>query len=404
VLLFRPGGGGEVQGPRDMDVSLPQETTVVAGRTATVDFHLGGGVLVHGKVVQAGQPVADASIGFSPEGQPFGGHASVVSGEDGSYQVEGLEPGRYVVRVDRTPLRVELPDVQDFELNLEIPTGAVAGRVLDARSGAPVADARVLVLHADAQNPAEPAGPPWSSTAYAGSGRTATDGTFEVTGLAEGAYELQISHPDYSPGKVAAAVPAGGRRDGIEVRLEPGARLAGQVVDAQGAAVAEAMVLVADPATGQPVRADMRGRITGMDGRFEISGLAPGRYAVRAIAPGYAASPEQMAEAAVGAEPVVLRLTNGGRLEITVVDSAGQPVAGVRVQVLDPVTGRAALPGMPFGFSGEPPATDDAGRLTFEHVTPGAWVLAVPAAGGPGTRSPVDVREGETTTATLVAG
>ena len=81
------------------------------------------------------------------------------------------------------------------------------------------------------------------------------------------------------------------------------------------------------------------------------------------------------------------------------------PEEQVPVQLLDPVTGRDALPGGPFAFPGQPPLTDGAGRLVFEHVTPGSYMLAVPASSGVVVSpTPVAVREGETAAVTLTGG
>jgi protocatechuate 3,4-dioxygenase beta subunit len=406
VMVVQPPRGGATAGPRGMEMSPPQQTMVEVGKTATVDFHLGGGVAVHGTVTQGGQPVAGADIDFSPENSPFGGRSSTTTAEDGTYRIDGLAAGPYLVRVERTPLHATIPETADYELNLELPTGVLAGKVVDVATGAPVADARVLVLQTGAQVGGGPGGGPWSSAAYGGSTHTGEDGSFEVTGLAGGSWDVQASQAEYSPGTVTVELATGGRFDGIVVRLERGFRLAGQVVDAAGAPVPDAMVMLLDPATGEPVRGDIHGRISGADGKFEATGLAPGRYGVRAIAPGYAASPLQLADA--GADqtaPVVLRLSNGGRLELTVVDAAAQPVGGVPVQLLDPATGRDAMPGGPFAFPGQPPVTDGTGRLVFEHVTPGSYTLAVPASSGMVVApTPATVREGETTTVTLTTG
>ncbi|HEX8811502.1 MAG TPA: carboxypeptidase-like regulatory domain-containing protein, partial [Terracidiphilus sp.] len=57
--------------------------------------------------------------------------------------------------------------------------------------------------------------------------------------------------------------------------------LRGQVTDPSGAAVTSATVLVTTPSGAATTAA------TNRDGIFEVTGLAPGKYGVKVIAPGF---------------------------------------------------------------------------------------------------------------------
>ena len=385
--------GGQLRGP---EFSAPQEATVRSGETTTVDFQLGGGTTVAGLVSQAGTPVPGASITFSPEQQSFGGRRSTVAGDDGRYVLEGVAPGNYSVRVDRTSLRAVVPDVPEHELNLEIPAGAIAGFVRDAATGIGVDGARVV-----ARAPAAGGTGAAARASVAGSALTNADGSFEVIGLANGTYELQVSHAEYSPGQVTVELPATGRLDGVEVRLEPGVRIKGRVVNEADQPVADAFVLLLDPQTGAPASGGGRGRTTGVDGSFELSGVAPGTWNLQATAAGYAPSAAVTVDASAGAANVVLRVTPGGRVEAVVVDSSGAPVSGVPVALLDAATGRSVVSAMPGRGGGRSPESDDAGRVVFEHVPPGARTVRATPAEGAATQVQVTVQEGGTTPATL---
>ncbi|MBN1774623.1 MAG: carboxypeptidase regulatory-like domain-containing protein [Deltaproteobacteria bacterium] len=393
VVVPPSDAGGRLRGP---EFSVPKEAVVRSGETTTVDFQLGGGTTVSGVVSQAGAPVPGASITFSPEQGAFGGRRSTVADDDGSYVLEDVAPGSYVVRVERTSLRAVVPDVPEHELNLEIPAGAIAGFVRDAATGVGIADARVRARTALAGGAA--ASPPGAG---AGSAETGPDGSFEVTGLAAGSYELQVSHAEYSPGQVTVELPATGRLDGVEVRLEPGVRIGGRVVNEADQPVAEAFVLLLDPQTGAMVPGDPRGRMTGTDGSFELTGVAPGTWKLQASASGYATSAAVAVDASTGAENVVLRVTPGGRVEAVVVDSSGAPVAGVPVALVDPDTGSGTFAAMPGRGAGRSPRSDDGGRVVFEHVRPGTCTLRATPPEAPGTQVQVTVQEGGTTPATL---
>ena len=73
------------------------------------------------------------------------------------------------------------------------------------------------------------------------------------------------------------------------------ADLGGRVVDAQGAAVGGATVVAVQKAT-----ALTREATTHADGRFSLSGLAPGQYEIRASATGFAETVFPTVSLAVG--------------------------------------------------------------------------------------------------------
>ena len=111
VFQLPTSGGG---GP---SVSAPQQAAVTIGETTTVDFQLGGGTAVHGRVLQAGAAVPGARVELSAVEGPFSGRVSTVADGEGSYRLDGVVPGGYVARIDRSSQRVDIPDVEDLELD-----------------------------------------------------------------------------------------------------------------------------------------------------------------------------------------------------------------------------------------------------------------------------------------------
>jgi hypothetical protein len=309
VSAVRGMDAPEAEGSGRPVMSPPVEATVRSGETTSVDLVLGGGTSVFGTVLQSGEPLPGARVAFFPEGGgAFGGFASALADDEGAYRVDGLQPGAYTVRVEMSPLRVEIPDVAEFPLDLSVPEGSIGGRVVVATSGAPVPDVRVVVLRSDVSG-----GPGGRMLGFAGTARSGVDGSFEVGGLSEGAYTVQVSSEAWSPGAKPVTLPAGGRVGDLVLAVAPGSRIVGSVVDGEGNPVAGAMVAPADPSTGEVVRGgNFRGRISGDDGRFEIGGLPPGRYSVTATARGFAPSEPQVVEAGDGSAPIVIRLTAQG--------------------------------------------------------------------------------------------
>jgi protocatechuate 3,4-dioxygenase beta subunit len=141
-------------------------------------------------------------------------------------------------------------------------------------------------------------------------------------------------------------------------------------------------------------------RFSGSDGRYRIDGLAPGRYAVRATARGFADSATQDLDVTLDGAMVDFRLSAGGRLDVRVADRLGRPVDDAPVTLVDP-TGRVVEGSVfPYLFFGAPNRTDDRGEISFEHLLPGAYGMSVADPSGSAHGSAV-VTEGGTTSVTL---
>jgi hypothetical protein len=103
----------------------------------------------------------------------------------------------------------------------------LAGRVLDERTGAPMAGARVWALRR--QDPEQGTfgvgnEPPESAVT------TAPDGSFVLTQLGEGEWTVRHRHRERpKPVPVDVTLRAEEQRQGLELRLPPGARVAGRV-------------------------------------------------------------------------------------------------------------------------------------------------------------------------------
>jgi len=234
----------------------------------------------------------------------------------GHFRVDGLAPGTYMLEA-RTPGyartvidRVKVPNPEPLEVALRL-AGVIEGFVVDAR-GAPASSAEVMVSGKTAQQLTTGEGGGFSGEVEAG--------TYTVTAR-RGEEAAALDEP--------LVVSAGRTVRGVRLQLGPGAVLEGRVwARATGAPVADARVDVS-PLGGN---GDLGRASTDGEGRFSVSGLAPGAYDVVVGAPGFSSVLRR--GVTVGATerfPLDVVLASTGQVEGWVRDMEGKPLAGARV-------------------------------------------------------------------------
>lgn len=241
----------------------------VAAETGAVDARI---VLVPagrllGRVTARGAPVAGADVSAEQPGGGFLGSAR--SAADGTIEIHSLPPETpfdvVISHDDFRSLRVEGVRASDRPQAFALEKGIeVSGYVVDAH-GRAVADAQVLV-RVEGREPRR--------------ARTDARGAFEARGLAEGRISVRLGEASgVAPTAWMDVVP--GASDIRLVAVE-GASISGTVRDAAGR-----------PATRASVEAiDTEGRRVSSvwvwrdDGVFELRGLRPGNYSVRAESSG----------------------------------------------------------------------------------------------------------------------
>ena len=219
-----------------------------------------------------------------------------------------------------------------LEVLLEL-AGSISGMVVDG-GGRPVGGAEVRARSADS----------WGSEADR-SLRSGADGSFRFAGLpAKALYEVTARREGSAPA-TGVAGPALPDRPAPPLRLvlTAGATLRGRVAGEGGAPVTGArLALVPSPQGGvtdefrhprqrppQPLEA-----AADAEGAFEVRHLAPGRYDLRATAPGFAPLVVPGIELAAVPEPLDLGLVTlaaEAAIQGEVVDARGEPVAGAEV-------------------------------------------------------------------------
>ena len=290
-------------------------------------------VRVFGKITKAGEPVAGAQIFSIQEGGALmTGLKMSRSDEDGSYELTVDRPGAYVFGVgDDTLMRqvefpVDVPDVDELELDLVAPVGRIEGTVWSS-GGAAAAGVPVRLT---------PEGGGFSLSQLGGGERqtTGADGRFAFEDLWAGTYSLRAGGtPRFSDGgarwgtRVVGGIQleADETVSGIDVTLAGAGKLEGLVRDGAGEPVAGVAIFVRDGA-GR-LLANISSTSTDAVGRFEYEGVAPGLVTVSARGDGVAAGDSAPVEVRAGAATSIeLTVEPGTLLVVTVVDKAGEPV------------------------------------------------------------------------------
>ena len=212
---------------------------------------------------------------------------------------------------------------------------------------------------------------------------TEDDGEFTLDPTGERSAWLVAAAPGH--GTVRSKLPAPdpgspGEQHVGDVVLEPEIVLRGRVVDAAGAPVeAAAIVLGAGEAfvhslRRSPTRVPARQLTADPGGRFRFAGLAMGdRLSLRISAPGFVPEsiPLVRVDASLGDEEVEVRLRKALSLSGRIADeTTGSGVGGARVHFAQTVRGGSAWA-----------RSDEAGEFVLDDLPVGAGVLSASAAG-----------------------
>jgi len=296
---------------------------------------------LEGRLTSAAADVADQSIEVGLSTDELSCSVVTRTDAEGAFRIDGLAAGEYTVEAPQAKAATVLaePTVVD------VPAGATAtaelalsqcplvtGRITDAATGQPIADASLDVWYSK-----------WYVTTEGGT--TDANGAFLFAVLPSAAYvRLESIPPGYvwpeDAGRTVNAA-AGGQIDVPPFELTLGATLSGVVVDQAGAPVPGARV-------GRVDRLAFWARtLADGEGRFTLDGLAPDEFISL-----YAEAGGMMMKATLDVVPneidVDVQLTVAEDAAATVsgrvIYADGNPAPGVGVQVIGT---REALPGMP---------------------------------------------------------
>jgi protocatechuate 3,4-dioxygenase beta subunit len=358
-----------------------------------------GATRVFGSVLAKSQPVARGNVtalGFESENM-LGVDVKIAQiRDDGSYEFSGLAPGEYQFNVDnvriegrnvRAKITAEIPDVPEFRLDLRMPDGALAGRVVDAATGDGIAFADLTLRRTEQVESGGWLGKMISQESGQERGRGDDKGDFRFERLAAGSYELTVRAPRaetgtraYAPSNpISVEIRDDATTDGVEVRLLPALALAGRVVDERGAGVDGALLLAmrVDQPNSSPERAN-----SDSDGKFAFTSLASGAYDISASADGFASTTKKaVAVDLEHLDALEIALPRGVEVSVKVLGSDGQPVTGAtghlaRAGDSQPVNGADVGRAFTNLFSGKG-VSDSKGILELGKFEPGVYHLEV---------------------------
>lgn len=404
-----------------------QWPAVEPDQTTEVTCALKRGGIIRGivKTKDGGAPVAGAEItlmgqGWAAMGSMWVGTPSAMSGEDGSYELVGVNPGKYSLLAaadgfsppgGEQGVEVEIGEsggdvTQDFEL---ISAGVVTGIVKDP-NGEPIAGASMRIR----AGPTEGGGRNrnWGrnmarqvlTSGATPADRTDDDGTFRLSGIGTDTMWVVYAESDeYISGESKPFKLAAGDVKEIEITMMAGGSLRGTVVDDQGQRLAGARVQVGRLPDDMLGRTRMNGwearralgsevYTTDEEGRFFAPNLKPGRQLVRASKDGFVTHFKRniTIEDGQAFENYTVALSRGEVLEGVVRGADGKPIRRAAVSVTtDPNPGsdddEEEDTGGEASEDVEPTMwarTDDQGRFKIENIKPGTYNVVVWFASG----------------------
>lgn len=318
---------------------------------------------------QTGEPHVGARVELRQGGRIL---RQVPTDFEGAFCFENLDPGKYTViaRPADPASGIKASEEEEIEfsekasggrLQLASPWPVIRGRITFGSSGPPMADIQVKLASAAGER----------------STRTAADGTFRFTDVANAEYTLTpVPPPDGGRFQPASAkIPFKGCEVSTHFMYGGTVEISGRTVEcAPQHPLPYARVRLSRE--GFP---DLLSRETGADGGFRFSGLPPGQYRLEAEHPAYTFTAAALdLRQATAARKDLAGTAKARTISVRVVDPRGVPVAGVPVD-LGP--NGAAQPT-------QTKMTDSAGDAVFT-VDNGNWLVrARPPRDGVGIQPP----------------
>ena len=377
VTVTRPGFTRSVSdGVKAGDGAIPLEVT------------LNPGASIAGWVIQAnGQPVTGYSV-TARSAASSGGSIMLGGGRmngmnmaqvdpDGGFIIEGLVPGAaYDLSIfgagefigDKKKSVV----APASEVEIEVATrGRIAGRVLDAASGAPITDFEARYTRARA------GGMRIVIRGVPGDGDRRTpfaspDGAFAFEDVPPGNWDVTVWAKTYQEARTGGITVIAGETKNVEVKAARGLVIHGRVVDARGGrGVQDASVSARDGGGGGASILDVGGQgggvLTDAEGRFEIADRAPGAYQLTARHPLFSEGTARITLEEKDAA-IEIPLLGGGVIGGVVVSAQGGPLPGAEVALQNSGEGMGMR-----ALDSQTSLTDGLGRFRFEHLAAGRY-------------------------------
>jgi len=323
-------------------------------RLRSPEDHTLGSATLAGRIYdELGRPVGGAIVSLAGSG--FWPARSVRSGADGRFHWPDIPAGVYELQASKGEL-VARP-VEGLILDagarrafgVQLARGwTLTGQVIDAQSGNPLRDAEVTVA-------------PGVLGLHSRHARSDQAGRFELPGIVGNEQSLYVEAEGYVP---AGPLAHNAEEPSVTIRLQPGSRIEGRVLDERGRPVERALIVAlaeGGPRAGPAATPDSLGVTsgpvppissadsgtlaiaeqvtTGPDGGFRLTNLAPGSYAIAASHDDFAPAESERLQLAPGTtrSNLTIVLLSGVELRGRVVDERGHGLEGIPVELRTPV-------------------------------------------------------------------
>ncbi len=389
VVITAAGYVQDAMPPRPQNVmqspaAMPAEWRITVSEDFTVTYHLAPGTSVSGVVRGPdGQPFPGARISVTGARSP----TPVFSDAEGKFTIESVPTARRATASasapelttgTSAPFAVPAAEpVKDIEIKLA-PGGSIKGRMRSSE-GRPLEGAYVRYVRGklNSRNP-------WGFRQFDRASKfpVAPDGSFEITGVTEGAVTVRGDCDGHLPAwdsdvKVTGAQSTGG----VDLILTPGAEMKGRVEGPGGQPIVGATINANYTGDGKKRQWGFVAALPGApttqsdaEGRFAFRGLKLGNYNLSAGAPGVAPG---WSQASTGTGDVVIKLGAAESISGVVKGPDGKPLAGVPVEAKNADQARNGRNNWWWGGNRVFTAPD--GSFEFVNLAEGAYDLTVSA-------------------------
>ncbi|MHC5210551.1 MAG: carboxypeptidase regulatory-like domain-containing protein [Planctomycetota bacterium] len=297
---FTMNMGGEGNAMDFMKDMVIRSVTLGEDDAQEVDLRVRGkgGTRIYGSVRAEDGGTTSAMVSLVPLRGGMEKMAFGTTGDDGEYELEGVQPGEYVLQVvvfadgvmggggqPTSPVLQEIAVAGEPEMrrDIRLPGGVLHGRVESAVDGKPIANVRVLLQRRDEGRVA--VGMFAAMDGRVGEAQTRQDGTFRFQHLPAGLYEvtaggqnvLGTGETGWSVTRVPdLSVSEDGPGFAVRVPLRPAGAVAGTLSDAAGRPLPGVGLWARDPqgrwlTTFSEIASDAAGR-------YEMGSLEPGAW------------------------------------------------------------------------------------------------------------------------------
>ena len=304
------------------------------------------------RVTLAGEPLAGATVQLTHDELRW--TTELTTNGDGTFAGALWEPGAYDVSARRD--RTSGPRVVDVHLSgeplaIDVPDRHIAGRIT-GDDGKPLGGAQVLLR-------TEAAGFSLNLRTH-----SAPDGRFEFFGVPEGAHSLFARAPSYLQSDAVTFELRGAANRSVDLALSRGTQRTVRVVDERDQPLANAALFTACDGHVKSTSA------TNAEGRASVALPASGACAVYAVPKEGSLGVAQVS----GTQNLVVRVPTGSSsLKLTLKSEAGDVFSDVWLMMR--IDGVVVPPSITRQLSarGLSLVTDDAGRVSLEHIPPGTY-------------------------------